>query len=392
MRRLPASRLLSLAAAIAALSAGPALAAIDLQVTSLAFQQPPKIGNCNTLNIAVTNNGDQLGNAITGAQVRVFPSDNAFSPVVRNVFFSSFQPGGTQTRTLSNVDLPEGEQYTVQVVADCCNSSGQALTNGQLAESNENNNTQTIFVTPSQPCGGGNCDLTATFTSPAQGILPGTYPANLSVQFGNAGGAACAAQSVTLLRSGTPVGTQALSSLNPGQTKSLGWSDTNHPAAGQVVYGLQYGAAPDSNSSNHQPTKSLTFSAPSVPVIPTPIQPSACDLQATFVAPGASTLSGGGTVGWQLSFKNGGSAQCPAAKLKLMRYTGSTCSGYGSQVGGSGAWQAINALAPNQSAVVTFLEQSTPAKGAYCYKLGYSGAYNDANGGNHHPEKKVTFN
>jgi hypothetical protein len=92
-----------------------------------------------------------------------------------------------------------------------------------------------------------------------------------------------------------------------------------------------------------------------------------------------------------VTFKNGGSAQCLAAKVKLTRYTGSTCSGYGAQVGGSGGWEALSPLAPSQQVIVTFGERGVPSRGSYCYKVGYSAPYNDTDGANHQPQRVVSF-
>ena len=70
---------------------------------------------------------------------------------------------------------------------------------------------------------------------------------------------------------------------------------------------------------------------------------------------------------------------------------GRTCSGYGSQVGGSGAWQAVGPVAPGGSATASFTEKN-PTKGTSCYSLGYSPHAYNTQTNSHRPQKVVAFN
>lgn len=117
----------------------------------------------------------------------------------------------------------------------------------------------------------------------------------------------------------------------------------------------------------------------------------ACDLEATFVAPTGTQVAGGGPVTWGLRYRNLGNDPCVAYQIKLHRYTGSTASGSGSQVGGSGGTQALNALAPGQLHNLNFTEQATPTGGTYTYKPSCTSPCNDANNSNQYPTRTVTF-
>lgn len=116
-----------------------------------------------------------------------------------------------------------------------------------------------------------------------------------------------------------------------------------------------------------------------------------CDLKAEFVAPAASSLPGAQPVTWTLRFKNEGSAACAGNKIKLNRYSGGTASGYGSAVGGSGAFQDLPALTAGQTADLSFPESAPPQTGTFTYKAAYSTAHNDSNNFNHHPTKTVKY-
>lgn len=117
----------------------------------------------------------------------------------------------------------------------------------------------------------------------------------------------------------------------------------------------------------------------------------ACDLQATFTAPQGSQVDGGGSVTWTVRYQNGGTDNCAANQVKLHRYPGSTASGSGAQVGGSGGGQALNALGPGQLQFVNFTEQATPTAGTFTYKPSCSSPCNDANNTNQYPTKTVSF-
>jgi hypothetical protein len=116
-----------------------------------------------------------------------------------------------------------------------------------------------------------------------------------------------------------------------------------------------------------------------------------CDLKAEFVAPAANNVPGAQPLTWTMRFKNEGSAACAANKLKLNRYSGGTASGYGTAVGGSGAFQDLPALNAGQTADLSFPESAPPQSGTFTYKAAYSKPHNDANNFNHHPTKTIVF-
>ncbi|HVS03410.1 MAG TPA: CARDB domain-containing protein [Thermoanaerobaculia bacterium] len=248
--------------AVLTLAAAPALAQPDLQVQAMSFAQGPQIGTCNTLRIVARNAGDEAGNQITKALVKVFPAANAFTLVFQKaVFFSAVQAGASQHRDIAGVELPGGGPYTVQVVLDV---------DGQLAESDEGNNSSHISVTPRGSCGGGECDLTARFTWPNYDTLPASYPARFSIHFANAGGATCPARTVQLERHsgsrvtgpGSQVASAALAALEPNQERSLSLTDSSHAASGEFTYAVTYqGGHSDADDSNHSPAKTVTFEA-----------------------------------------------------------------------------------------------------------------------------------
>ena len=111
--------------------AGAATGPPDLTVETVTFDVGPAVGNCNSVTVTVKNLGG-LANQITKVTVILFPTGNPFqNRVQKDAFFSAFQPGQSQSRTISGLNIAVVGSWTMQVVAD----SGQ-----QLAESNENNN------------------------------------------------------------------------------------------------------------------------------------------------------------------------------------------------------------------------------------------------------------
>ena len=368
-----------------------AASAQDIAIDSVTISNPPKAGNCNTVTVTIRNTSNQLINVITGAKVITFPSATPNqNRAEKATFFSALQPNGTMTRTVQGVELLGGQvQHTVQVVADFEN---------KVQETNENNNLDTQFVNPSQTCGGGLCDLKAESISPTYSNLPGTYPAKISVKFRNVGGANCQSSTLQLSRyegtsasgSATVVGNQTLSSASPNQLRSVGWSDNDHPSSGTFTYAYSWvGNPPDSDTSNNFLTKTVTFTSPGGGNQGGG-NPAGCDLSAVFIAPG-NTVSGGSNSSFQVRFKNQGTATCQGAKISLPHSTGSKCSAYGSKVGGSGNFQALNPLSSGQEQVLTWSERRGPRKGTYCHKMTYSPAFNDSNNNNHHPQKTVSY-
>jgi hypothetical protein len=382
------SRFLTSLAALAALAA-PAWGAGNLVPQTVTLDPSVlQIGNCNKIGVQVRNSGDQLINTITKVAVIVFPTATPTQGrVEKAVFVSALNAGATSPlQWVSGIELQGGGQHTVQVLVDA---------NQQVPEANENDNLQTQFVNVSASCGGGQCDLKAIFSFPTYSNLPGSQPAKFTVAMSNIGGASCPAKTVTLDRfngssaggAGTEVATAELAALAPNATKSIYLTDESHAATGTFTYKVDYTAAQsDANNTNHNPTKTVTFTVPTGGTSPQP----GCDLAAAFQPSPPSTVGAGGTQSFGILFSNVGSAGCPATKAKLMRYTGSSCSGYGSQVGGSGAWQSVGELAPGQNTNASFVERSTP-KGSYCYKLEYSGPFNDQNNTNHALKHTITY-
>jgi hypothetical protein len=381
-----------LLAAIATLvaCAAPAWSAGNLVPQTVTLDPNPlQSGNCSKVGVQVRNSGDQLINTITKVKVIVFPSATPLqNRVEKALFVSSLGAGAiSPLQWASGFEIAGSGQHTVQVVVDA---------DQQVPEGNENDNIQTLFTNLAASCGGGQCDLKSSFSFPTYSNLPGSQPAKFTIAMSNVGGASCPAKTVKLDRfsgssasgGGTQVSTAELSSLAPNATKSIYLTDESHAATGTFTYKVDYTAAQsDANNGNHNPTKTVTFTQPTSGGT----SPAAgCDLTASFQPSLPLTGTAGGTQTFGIRFSNAGTAECPATKTKLMRYTGSTCSGYGSQVGGSSSWQAVAALAPGQQASVSFTERST-GKGAYCYKLEYSGPFNDQNNTNHAVQGTITL-
>ncbi len=380
-------------AAAAVLWAAPSFANIDLVVQNVQWLSGPKIGNCNKISITVRNNGNEIGNAITTARMRIFPTGNSVQTLVdKSVPFSTFQPGQSRTRTISNISLP-ADTITIQVTADASPANGV----GKLAESNENNNTFTqTSITVNQACGGGQCDLQAKFGG-GNTTIPGTYPAKLSVKYKNIGGANCPAKQITLARyagtsasgSSTNIGSKSLQALAPGQSKGLSWKDSNHATNGKFTYRPSFnGGHSDANNGNHNPTRTLSFKTRGTGGGGGPS--SGCDLRAIITQPQGATAPSG-NINFQVSFQNIGNGTCVANKIKLTRHNGSNCTGYGSQVGGSGNFEGLPPLAVGGQTTLSWTDRYV-GNGSYCYKVVYASAHNDTNNNNHHPKKGLAVN
>ncbi|MEM7049955.1 MAG: CARDB domain-containing protein [Acidobacteriota bacterium] len=398
----PFHRIFVLATALTALvamsaAAPPAAAQPDLVINNV------QVLDCGRIQVTMRNQGNQLNNTITAASVVVYPAGTPNLNVWRkNVFFSAIGAGQSRTMTVSgpspNPPNGTGKQraftndgaHTIQVVAD-----GTEVVN----ETNENNN---IFNTNHNANGcslAEPCELAAVFSWPTYSNLPASNPAKLTAKFTNSGGESCPAKTLVLRRySGSSpsgpavtVGSSQLPTVAASRTKKVSWVDSNHPTSGTFTYAFTYqGGFSDGNNGNHSPSKTVTFTSP--------VRPgggggsgAGCDLSAQFTAPNGSNLPGGGTISWNVLFKNQGSGQCKAAKVRLNRFKGNTCSGYGSLIGGSGNIQMVQELAPGQSQTVVFTERRAPRSGRHCYQLKYSSPFNDSNNSNHRPQRKVNF-
>lgn len=196
-----------------------------------------------------------------------------------------------------------------------------------------------------------------------------------------------------------------MSSMLPGGTQTRQIGEINFPSAGQYTVQITADAEQkitESNENNNSWTGQFNVSQPCVappppptttppPPVPRDGNPRGCDVEAKFGAPHGSSLPGGQPVTWTVEYRNIGSQPCNNARVALHRYT-RTCSGYGQRVGGSGAWQNLPALAPNQTATLQFPEQNPPQSGAHCYNLQYSpNNYSDDNNPNHRPSRTVNF-
>jgi len=124
-----------------------------------------------------------------------------------------------------------------------------------------------------------------------------------------------------------------------------------------------------------------------------PVRASAqCDLKADFIYPTGSSEPGGQSANWTLRFINvAATGTCAANNVRLVRYAGSSASGTATAIGGTGALKALPALAPQDSATLSFPELSTPTTGTHTYKPVYASPHNDANNFNHHPTRTVGF-
>ena len=384
-------RLILLLLFVTLLAVAPILAQ-DLSIQQVQVVGTPKAGSCNKVRVAIRNNSNELINVITKADVIAYPQGTPNqNRSQKATFYSAIQPGAIMSREVNGLGFLAGPgNYTLQVVIDSEN---------KVAETNENNNSYTSNINVSQTCGGaqGACDLKAVSMNPAQSSLPASYAANVSVKFRNIGNQQCPSKQVEFRRytgsgtngSYTALGTKTLNPINPNYQKSVGISDNNH-GAGVFTYAYEVMNHADASPANHNNLyKVVTFSAPGGGG-GGGANPRGCDIKANFTHPTNNHPAGNSSLNWRIFFKNQGTANCNKSKVKLMRY-GSSCGGYGTQIGGSGAFRQLEALASGGNMELTFNERRTPKRGAYCYKLVYAGAYNDDNNSNHRPYKKVTF-
>ncbi len=124
--------------------AGAAPGPPDLMVESVSFDVGPAVGNCNSVTVTVKNLGG-LANAFNRVTVVLFPTGNSFqNRVSKDASFGAFQPGQSQSRTVSGLNIAVVGSWTMQVVAD----SQQVLD-----ESDENNNIFTQYnINVTQDC------------------------------------------------------------------------------------------------------------------------------------------------------------------------------------------------------------------------------------------------
>ena len=81
-------------------------------------------------------------------------------------------------------------------------------------------------------------------------------------------------------------------------------------------------------------------------------------------------------------FKNIGSAPSPQRRVSLNKYNGTQAYGYAQRFGGSGSFQTLPPLAPDDDVTLTWWSNALPL-GQYTFMPMYSGPLNDANNNNH---------
>jgi hypothetical protein len=186
-----------------------------------------------------------------------------------------------------------------------------------------------------------------------------------------------------------------ISPLQPGAQSSFTIDNVEFLAAGAAtIQGVADSTeeTDESNENNNTRNASANVSGSCYTPPPPPPTNQNCDIEATFSHPSGNTVPGNQSYTYQVTFTNKGTSTCNGFKVKLVRTNSTTCGGYGSQVGGSRAWQTIDALKRNTSATGSFTERKSPAKGTACLYLGYSpNNYSDANNVNHRPKKVITY-
>jgi len=187
-----------------------------------------------------------------------------------------------------------------------------------------------------------------------------------------------------------------ISPMQPGAQVTFPINNVEFKAAGQAT--LQ--AVVDSTSETEESSegnngRTTTTNVSGSCNAPPPRQPPSnkdCDIEAIFTAPSGSSVTGNQPYTYQVRFTNKGVQACDAFKVKLMRYNNTTCSGYGSQIGGSRNWQSVGSLRRNGSTTASFTEKKTPGRAKACLQLGYSpNNYSDANNQNHRPKKVISY-
>lgn len=112
-----------------------------------------------------------------------------------------------------------------------------------------------------------------------------------------------------------------------------------------------------------------------------------CDLAAAFVSGGSATVPTGSPVGLTVRLSNlAATGDCAANQVRLRRTGGTGVAAVTAPM----AFQPLPALAPAGVAMLTFLVQSSQP-GTYVYEVEYATPHTDADGGNHHPTRTVTF-
>jgi hypothetical protein len=262
------------AAALALLAAAaPAHAAADLEITAMSLQGTPRVGSCNTVSMTVKNNGDAFtGNATLDVRVITFPSASPLqNRAQKDLFISPMQPGAQVTFNVSNVEFLAAGAATLQAVVDSTN---------ETAESNEDNNTETLTTTVSGTCAqppstplptaNAGCDLSLTFIAPT-GTTAAAGTPTFTLRAKNEGSGNCTStpklrlyryNGSTASGYGSAVGGTrtiwAIPALGPGEHADYDFTDK--VPKGTYTYAPKFLSAwNDANNNNHRTAKTVTL-------------------------------------------------------------------------------------------------------------------------------------
>ena len=249
---------------------------------------------------------------------------------------------------------------------------------------------------PRDPGGPDKCDLSAEFSAPQGSTLPGGQRTTFSVDFENLGQQSCQENTIQLFRYSGPTatgngtrigGTSNLSSLNGGQRTRLSWRENLSPATGKFTYKIKYGSPHnDANNNNHYPEKTVDYERNGGGG-----DFKGCDLYARFTEQTARSLPGGRRYEWTVEFGNRGDQDCKSNRISLHRYSGGNAGGNGVQIGGSGNFENLPDLRPNQTRKLEWVENQAPNIGQYTYAIKYASAHNDLDNNNHRPQHTIIY-
>jgi hypothetical protein len=251
-------------------SAAPAHALADVEITTLFVQGTARVGACNTLIMAVKNNGDAFtGGASLDIRVITFPSATPKQRAQRDFSFSPVPPGVEFVFTIPNVEFLAAGAATIQAEVDATD---------ETSESNEKNNTATASATVSGSCApppssppppsGPRCDLALTFIAPTGTTVPAGSP-TFTLRAKNEGSGNCQSTRLRLYRfngssptgRGSEVGgtrnVWTIPALGPGQSADHDFTD--EVAKGTYTYAPKFlGTWNDASKNSPGPAKTVT--------------------------------------------------------------------------------------------------------------------------------------
>lgn len=203
---------------------------------------------------------------------------------------------------------------------------------------------------------------------------------------------------------------QQLPALAPGETTVLTWS-SNRVALGTQTYKPRYspplneggrvqngnhnvevtydvraasGSSSSSSSSTNGGSSGSSRSSASSSTSSSSSS-SGGDVEANFVANGSVACDTPTTSNFcaqltiQIRFKNVGQAESQARRISLNQFNGTRASGYATRFGGSGAFEALPALAPGAEATLSWTARRVQLS-RYTFKPVYSPALNEGGG------------